>query len=297
MGLELRNATKHYGDLRALDDVSFTVEAGRILGFLGPNGAGKTTAMRAVFGLVRLDRGEVAWNGVRLKPDQLLRFGYMPETRGLYPKMTVRDQLVYLAQLHGLSSREAAEATDRWLEELGVLDRGDHKVETLSHGNQQKVQLAAALVHDPEVLVLDEPFSGLDPIGVETMEDIIRSRAAEGATVLFSSHQLDLVEGLVDDVVVISKGRVVLEGAIDEVRERTTFRRLDVEVESSNGSWSPNVDGVEVTARQNGLVRLQVGPDVDLEAVLKSANDAGRVTRFSYQPPSLSEIFVKAVQG
>ncbi len=297
MGLELRNATKHYGDLRALDDVSFTVEAGRILGFLGPNGAGKTTAMRAVFGLVRLDRGEVAWNGVRLKPDQLLRFGYMPETRGLYRKMTVRDQLVYLAQLHGLSSREAAEATDRWLEELGVLDRGDHKVETLSHGNQQKVQLAAALVHDPEVLVLDEPFSGLDPIGVETMEDIIRSRAAEGATVLFSSHQLDLVEGLVDDVVVISKGRVVLEGAIDEVRERTTFRRLDVEVESSNGSWSPNVDGVEVTARQNGLVRLQVGPDVDLEAVLKSANDAGRVTRFSYQPPSLSEIFVKAVQG
>ena len=276
--------------------MSFTVEAGRILGFLGPNGAGKTTAMRAVFGLVRLDRGEVAWNGVRLKPDQLLRFGYMPETRGLYPKMTVPDQLVYLAQLHSLSSREAADATDRWLEELGVLDRGDHKVETLSHGNQQKVQLAAALVHNPEVLVLDEPFSGLDPIGVETMEDIIRSRAVEGATVLFSSHQLDLVEGLVDDVVVISKGLVVLEGAIDEVRERTTFRRLDVEVESSNGSWSPNVDGVEVTARQNGLVRLQVGLDVDLEAVLKSANDAGTVTRFSYQPPSLSEIFIKAVQ-
>ena len=169
-------------------------------------------------------------------------------------------------------------------------------VENLSHGNQQKVQLAAALVHNPEVLVLDEPFSGLDPIGVATMENIIRSRAAEGAAVLFSSHQLDLVEGLVDDVVISSNGRVVLEGAIDDVRERTTFRRLDVEVEQSNGSWSPNVEGVEVTGRQNGLVRLRVALNVDLEAVLRSANDMGNVTRFSFQPPTLSEIFIEAVQ-
>ena len=296
MPLELRNAAKHYGELKALDDVSVTVEAGRILGFLGPNGAGKTTAMRAVFGLVRLDRGQVLWNGSPLKPDQLLRFGYMPEARGLYPKMTVRDQLVFLAQLHGLNGREAGAATDHWLEKLGLLDRGGDKVEALSHGNQQKVQLAAALIHNPEVLVLDEPFSGLDPIGVATMEDIIRSRAAEGAAVLFSSHQLDLVEGLVDDVVIISNGRVVLEGAIDDVRERTTFRRLDVEVEQSNGSWSPDVEGVEVTGRQNGLVRLRVALGVDLQAVLRSASDAGPVTRFSFEPPSLSEIFMDAVQ-
>jgi len=294
--LELRSATKSYGPVHALDDVSLAVRSGRILGLLGPNGAGKTTAMRAMFGLVRLERGGVFWNGKSVAAADRARFGYMPEERGLYPKMRVRDQLTYFARLHGLGRSNAARAVDAWLAELGLTDRSLDKVETLSHGNQQRVQLAAALVHQPEVLVLDEPFSGLDPIGVETMEGVVRRRAAEGAAVVFSSHQLDLVEGLVDDVVIINRGRVVLDGEVGKVRASARFRRLDVVFEGSRGAWPPAIEGVELIDRKDGLLRLRVAPEVDLESLLSSARAAGEVTRFSYQPPGLSEIFKDAVR-
>ncbi len=294
--LEVRHARKDYGDVRALADVSLVVEPGRILGFLGPNGAGKTTTMRAIFGLVRLDHGDVIWKGRPVGPDERLRFGYMPEERGLYPKMRVHDQLVYFARLHGLGATVATEAADRWLEVLGLSDRALDRLEALSHGNQQRVQLAAALVHDPDVLVLDEPFSGLVPIGVDTMEDVIRRRAAQGGAVLFSSHQLDRVQGLVDDVAIINAGRVVLAGTIEAVRERATHRRLDVVFHGGDGAWTPRHAGVDVVERQHGLVRLRVPPDVDLEAVLRDAKAAGEITRFAYQPPTLSDVFREAVQ-
>ena len=294
--LEVRHAHKRYGDVRALDDVSLVVEPSRILSFLGPNGAGKTTTMRAIFGLVRLDQGDVSWKGRPVGPDERLRFGYLPEERGLYPKMRVHDQLVYFARLHGLGASAAVKSTDQWLEALGLRDRALDRLEALSHGNQQRVQLAAALVHDPDLLVLDEPFSGLDPIGVDTMEDVIRRRAAQGGAVLFSSHQLDRVQGLVDDVAIINAGRVVLAGAIEAVRERATHRRLDVELQGNHGAWTPQHAGVDVVERQNGLVRLRVPTDVDLEAVLRDAKAAGEITRFAYQPPTLSDIFREAVQ-
>ncbi len=295
--LEVRHASKRYGDVRALDDVSLAVEPGRILGFLGPNGAGKTTTMRAILGLVRLDQGEVSWKGLPVGPAERLQFGYMPEERGLYPKMRVHDQLVYFARLHGLSASAAAEAADRWLDALGLRDRALDRLDALSHGNQQRVQLAAALVHDPDLVVLDEPFSGLDPIGVDTMEDVIRRRAAQGASVLFSSHQLDLVQDLVDDVAIINAGRVVLAGTIEAVRGRATHRRLDVVLEGSHAAWTPRHAGVDVVERQNGLVRLRVPPDVDLEGVLRDAKAAGEITRFAYQPPTLSDVFREAVQA
>src|SRR5215216_1875493 len=216
--LEISDLSKRYGAVVALDGASFTVRPGRLVGFLGPNGAGKTTAMRCVFGLARPDRGTIHWQGQPIDRAHRLRFGYMPEQRGLYPRMKVGDQLSYFAQQHGLPAGRAKAATARWLEGLGLADRAGDKLEALSHGNQQRVQLGAALVHDPELLVLDEPFSGLDPLGIATMTEILRKRAAAGVGVVFSSHQLDLVEDVCEDVVIINRGRIATAGAIDDLR-------------------------------------------------------------------------------
>ena len=218
--LEIRGLTKRYGSVTALDGASFTARRGRLVGFLGPNGAGKTTTMRCIFGLATPDAGDVRWDGAGIDATTRLRFGYMPEQRGLYPRMRVLDQLAYFGQHHGLSSRDARARGQAWLERFGLADRAKSKLEDLSHGNQQRVQLATALVHDPELLVLDEPFSGLDPIGIATMTEVLRERAEQGVGVVFSSHQLDLVEDVCEDVVIISRGRVVAAGAIDELKAR-----------------------------------------------------------------------------
>src|ERR1700674_5474636 len=194
--LEVVNLRRTYGSLTALDGLSFDVPAGRVVGFLGPNGAGKTTTMRAIFGLTDLDAGTVLWNGTPVGQDERRRFGYMPEERGLYPSMLVGEQLEYLGRLHGLDAAAARAATDNWLERLDIADRRGSKVEPLSHGNQQRVQLTAALVHTPDVLVLDEPLSGLDPTGIDAVGRVLIDQAAAGCCVLFSSHQLDQVEDL-----------------------------------------------------------------------------------------------------
>lgn len=292
--LELRNIRKRYGDVRALNGVSFSVSPGRLVGFLGPNGAGKTTAMRAIFGLVALDDGDVIWNGNEIGPDERLQFGYMPEQRGLYPGMRIGDQLTYLARLHGVETKAARAASEAMLDELGLTDRIDDKLEKLSHGNQQRVQLAASLVHAPELLVLDEPFSGLDPIGVASMEEVLRRRAAAGAAVLFSSHQLDLVENLCDDVVIIDEGDLALSGTLEDVRSRAQRRRLGVSFDR-DADWRPDLDGIDVVAQNNGTIELMVDSGVDLQAILDSASAFGAVTSFRYVPPTLSEIFREVV--
>lgn len=202
--LHVEALSKRYGDIVALDAASFAVERGRMLGFLGPNGAGKTTSMRAILRLVDPDAGTVSWDGRPVDDPMRRRFGYMPEQRGLYPKMKIGDQVAWFGRLHGMTAPAAAAATAAWLERLALADRAGDPVETLSHGNQQRVQLATALVHDPDLLILDEPFSGLDPIGSKTMAGVLRERAAVGAAVLFSSHQLDVVEDLCDDVAIIT---------------------------------------------------------------------------------------------
>ncbi|MEX0836507.1 MAG: ATP-binding cassette domain-containing protein, partial [Nitriliruptor sp.] len=207
--LELDRLHRRFGDVLALDGLSFSVARGELCGFLGPNGAGKTTAMRAVLGVTRLDDGEVRWDGQPVDRAVRRRTGYLPEERGLYPKMRVTEHLVYLGRLHGLTAADAEQRSQRLLDELGLSDRAGTEIESLSLGNQQRVQLAAALVHDPDLLVLDEPFSGLDPIAVDTMSAMLRERAAAGAAVVFSSHQLDLVEDLCRTVAVAAAGRVV----------------------------------------------------------------------------------------
>jgi ABC-2 type transport system ATP-binding protein len=265
------------------------------VGFLGPNGAGKTTTMRCIFGLARPDRGEVRWKGAAVDRDARLRFGYMPEQRGLYPRMRVGEQLSYFAQQHGLKARDASAAGARWLERMGLADRARSKLEELSHGNQQRVQLAVALAHDPELLVLDEPFSGLDPIGIATMTEVVRDRAAAGVGVIFSSHQLDLVEDVCEDVVIIAKGRIVAAGPIDELKARSGRRHLEVEVAGSDGAWLDGGGALTVLERDGGRVKLLVDETVDLEALLARATAAGEVRRFAYQPPKLSELFMEAV--
>jgi ABC-2 type transport system ATP-binding protein len=280
-GLVLRRLSKRFDSVLALDDCSFAVPRGRMLGFLGPNGAGKTTAMRAVFGLVRVDAGDVLWDGCPVGLDERLRFGYMPEERGLYPRMPVGEQLEYLGRLHGLTATEARRATRGWLE--------------LSHGNQQRAQLAAALVHEPELLVLDEPFAGLDPLAVRTLAEILRSEAARGAAVVFSSHQLELVEEICEDVVIVDHGRVVATGHVDALRRSSQSRRMELELDGAPPGWRPATAGAELVQRRDGAVRLLVERDVDPELVLAEARDVARVVAFSYGPPSLAELFLELV--
>jgi ABC-2 type transport system ATP-binding protein len=216
--LDLRGLRKRYGDVVALDDVSFAVGEGEMFGFVGPNGAGKTTTMRIVLGVLAADEGDVLWRGAAIGDEERRRIGYMPEERGLYAKMRVRDHLVYVARLHGVDEPEAEAAADRWTRALGLEERADEVVEALSLGNQQRVQLALALVHEPDLLVLDEPFSGLDPDGVDALSGALREEIdSRGVPVIFSSHQLDLVERLCDSVAIIAAGRIVEQGALAEI--------------------------------------------------------------------------------
>jgi ABC-2 type transport system ATP-binding protein len=294
-GLELIEASKRFGEIVALDDVSLEVEPGRLLGFLGPNGAGKTTAMRAVFGLVELDAGELLWGGRPVGLTERLRFGYMPEERGLYPRMRLGEQLVYFGSLHGLTAAAARAAASEWLERLDLADRAGAKVEELSHGNQQRAQLAAALLHEPQLLVLDEPFAGLDPLAVRTLAEVLRSEAARGAAVLFSSHQLELVEDVCEDVAIIDHGRVVATGHIDALRNASQRRRIELRLEGAPPEWRPAVAGVELVERRDGHLRLLARRDADPEQVLAEAARAARVVEFSYGPPSLAELFLELV--
>ena len=293
--LEILDLAKRYGTVTALDGATFTARPGRIVGFLGPNGAGKTTTMRCVFGLARPDRGDLRWKGAPIDREARLRFGYMPEQRGLYPRMRVAEQLSYFGQQHGMPGKAANAAAARWLERMGLGDRARSKLEELSHGNQQRVQLATALVHDPELLVLDEPFSGLDPIGIATMTEVVRERAAAGVCVVFSSHQLDLVEDVCEDVVIIARGRVVASGAIGELKTASGRQHLEVEVVGSSGAWLDGDAGLVVIERDGDRVKLLVDRSVDLDDLLTRARAAGEVRMFAYQPPKLSELFMEAV--
>lgn len=289
--LEFDSLTKTYGTLRALDSLSFTVEAGEIFGFVGSNGAGKSTTMRIALGVLAADSGEVRWDGSPLGFEERRRVGYMPEERGLYPKMKVGEQLVYLARLHGLDPRAARLAMELWTEKLGVDARRGDEVQKLSLGNQQRVQLAAALVHDPQILVLDEPFSGLDPVAVDVMSTVLRERADAGAPVLFSSHQLELVERLCDRVGIIRAGSMVAVGSVDELRSTTAPRWL-LDTPTAPETWLAGLAGVSVVSRSGNQSVLEVSEAPGAEqVVLRAALAAGPVHEFTRQRATLTELF------
>jgi ABC-2 type transport system ATP-binding protein len=293
--LEFDGLHKRYGDNRVLEGVGFTVAPGSMYGFCGSNGAGKTTTMRIAMGLVRPDSGDVRWQGRTLDAELRRRIGYMPEERGLYPKMKVGEQVAYFARLHGLDGAAAARAAAEWIDRLGLGDRRGDAVEKLSLGNQQRVQLAAALVSRPEVLILDEPFSGLDPIGVDSLAEALLDQARSGVPVVFSSHQLDLVERLCDSVGILARGRMVAAGPVDELRRQEAGRLLRVVVPDAPAHWAASVPGVRVVSERAGDTLLELSGDTDDQSVLAVALRTGRVTHFAWCRPTLVELFREAV--
>ena len=298
--LEVDGLVRTYGDVRALAGMTFAVEPGAVTGFLGPNGAGKTTTMRAIFGLVALDAGEVRWDGRRIDATARRHFGYLPEERGLYPTMKVLDQLEYLGRLRGLSAEDARTEAATWLADLGLADRAGDNLEDLSLGNQQRVELIGALIHEPDVLVLDEPFSGLDPVAVDALSKVLVAEARRGATVVFSSHQLDLVEDLCERAVVVDRGRVVAEGTIDELTAGAD-PVLEIEVPTDpDGTWTAALDGIDVLSINAGRVRLQLptgagSPAERAQEALDAARRAGPINRFGFERRSLAEVFLATV--
>ncbi len=288
--LQLTDLRRSFGDVVALDGLSFSVPPGTLFGFVGRNGAGKTTTMRIVCGLIAADAGSVAWHGRPVDARVRARIGYMPEERGLYPKMRTRDHLEYVGVLHGLAHAPARAAATEWLERLGLSDRADARVEQLSQGNQQRVQLAAALVHRPDLLVLDEPFAGLDPIVCDLLTDVLREQAARGVPVLFSSHQLELVEHICEAVAIIDRGRLVACGAVEDLRAGGS-PLVRAEVRNAAYDWTAGLASVEVVERLADGVVLELGPGADSQQVLDAARRAGRVTRFAEEHPTLAELF------
>jgi ABC-2 type transport system ATP-binding protein len=293
-GLEIRGITKRYGPIVAVRNLDLELRPGEVFGFVGSNGAGKTTTMRIVLGTLEPDAGQVLWGGKPADFETRRRIGYMPEERGLYPKMRVGEQLVYFAQLHGLSEAQAHSAVNRWLDRFGLLDRTRDDVQKLSHGNQQRVQLAAALVFDPIMLVLDEPFAGLDPEAVDAMSEVLHERATEGIPVIFSSHQLDLVERICHRVGIIQRGRLVACGTIDELRGQGPTE-LWVDAPGGSDGWAGRVPGVQVLRRDGTRVLLQLDEKADDQTVLKAALATGPVREFRRRVPSLLEVFREAM--
>ena len=292
--LAITELQKRYGAKTALDGVSFEVAPGETVGFVGANGAGKSTTMRIAMGLLAADSGTVRWNGQPLTFEGRKRFGYMPEERGLYPKMRVLEQVAYFGRLRGMTRKAADASAAALVERMAIAGAPTDFVQALSLGNQQRVQLAAALVHDPELLILDEPFSGLDPVGVDTMADVLAERRAAGTGVLFSSHQLELVERLCDRVVIIRAGSLVAAGTLDELRGPAARQALEVVVDA-DPAWASGLDGVTVTERHGRTVVLALRDPDDDQRVLAAASAAGRVERFGWRQPSLAELYRETV--
>jgi ABC-2 type transport system ATP-binding protein len=293
--LVLDGVSRSFSTLKALDNVSFEVRPGRLTGFIGANGAGKTTAMRIILGVLAPDSGTLTWQGAPLTFEVRRDFGYMPEERGLYPKMGVLEQVVYFGRLHGLDVATARQRARDLLEELGLAERANDKLHMLSLGNQQRAQVAAALVHEPTCLVLDEPFSGLDPVAVETMAAILRQRAAAGVPVLFSSHQLDLVERLCDDIVIVDHGRVVAAGQAHTLRQQRAGSRYRIRVGSDAG-WLRDVPDVHVIDVEGPTALVDLAGlkrDQDLLRLALSRDDVHEFTRVV---PTLAEIYREAVR-
>jgi ABC-2 type transport system ATP-binding protein len=298
MSLIVDAITKRFGEVVALSDASFTVEPGRIFGLLGANGAGKTTSMRIVLDILRPDSGHVTWQGTPNIELPRRTWGYLPEERGLYPRMKVGEQLRFFAALYGVSDESARAEIDEWLERFRIPDYLDRKVEELSKGNQQKIQFIAAILHDPDVLIMDEPFTGLDPVNVRLLKEAFLEMRDRGKTLIFSTHQMEQVEELCESIAIMDRGRVVVSGAVRDVKRAMGRQvvRLATNGDGRGLEWLADVPGVTLTAEREDYVELQVPADRDPETILHAALERGdRVTRFEIADPTLEEIFVEHV--
>ena len=297
MLLEIDDVAHSFGDRLALDGVSIQIAPGVITGLLGPNGAGKTTLLRIMLGVVTADRGEVRYAGRLVNEQDRRQWGYMPQERGLYPGMPAGDQVVHFGRLHGLSKRDATSKAHDLLAELGLQDRWNDRTDKLSGGMQQRLQLAASLVHDPAVIVLDEPFAGLDPVAVASLSETLRLRASAGRTVLFSSHQLDLVQDLCEDIAMVDHGRTVLQGNVATLRASSGRRQLRLHVETRDRTWLLPFPDVTVVSDEADDLRLALPPGEDPLTVLDAARAAGHVVDFGLELPTLSHLFLAAADA
>ena len=291
--LSVLDVVKHYGKVKAVDGVSFEVAAGRITGLLGRNGAGKTTTLRMVTGVLHPDRGRVQLFGAGVEAARD-RLGYLPEERGLYRKMRVLDQLLFLAEIKGRGPAAMRPAAERWLARFELWEKRDAKVEELSKGNQQKVQLAGALLFDPEIVVLDEPGSGLDPVNVVLVRRLLRELAAEGKAILLSTHQMGEAEKLCDEIVLVHAGKVVKAGPLAEVKASGGANAVHLEFEG-DGAFLAGLPGVAASRVDTNRAELRLAADADAQALLAAAVGRLRVRRFEVVAPSLEEVFLEAV--
>jgi ABC-2 type transport system ATP-binding protein len=297
MGLLVEHVNKWFAQNHVIKDLSMEVREGSIFGFLGPNGAGKTTTMRMILDIIRPDSGRITWNGKDVREVPRRNWGYLPEERGLYPKVEVEEQLVFLARLNGLSKSAAREQLDEWLERFQITEYRKKKVEELSKGNQQKIQFLAAILHDPLILIMDEPFSALDPINANLLKEALLEMHRRGKTMIFSTHQLEQVEELCEDVLIIDKGQTIIQGSVREVKRqhgRNVARlKLDNDPEAL---WLDTLEGVQVTKRRQDYIEMQIRANLNPNLIVEAAlQHGGIISRFELTEPSLTDIFIEHV--
>ena len=297
MSLMVEHVNKWFGSFQAIKDLSMDVREGVMFGFVGPNGAGKTTTMRMILDLLRPDSGAITWNGVPVSEVPRREFGYLPEERGLYPRMETQEQLLFLARLSGMSREDALKSLNDWLERFQITAYRHKKIEELSKGNQQKVQFLAAILHNPELLVMDEPFSGLDPVNAAALKEAFLDMRQRGKTIIFSTHQLEQVEEMCEDMLLINKGQAMVQGNVQEIKRQhgRNVARLTL-VNDPEAPWLDTLDGIEVTKRRQDYIEMQfqanLNPNVIVEAALAHG---GIISRFEVVEPSLTDIFIEVV--
>ena len=297
MGLLLEDVSKSFGSFQAIKDLSMEVREGALFGFLGANGAGKTTTMRMILDLFRPDSGQITWNGSEVREVPRHMWGYLPEERGLYPKMRVDEQLLFLARLNGLSKQDAEKALAEWLERFQIESNRKKKIEELSKGNQQKVQFLATILHDPDILVMDEPFSGLDPVNAQVLKEAFLEMHRRGKTIIFSTHQLEQAEELCQDIVIINKGQSVVQGSVRDVKRQQGRNVVRLKLDNDpDVPWLDTLEGVQVTKRREDYIEMHMqanlNPNVIVEAALRHG---GIISRFEMVEPPLTDIFIELV--
>ncbi len=295
--LTVDHITKSFGHFQAITDLTMEVQEGALFGFLGANGAGKTTTMRMILDLFRPESGQITWNGSEVREVPRHMWGYLPEERGLYPKMRVDEQLLFLARLNGLAKQDAEKALTDWLERFQIGANRTKKIEELSKGNQQKVQFLATILHDPMILVMDEPFSGLDPVNANVLKEAFVEMHRRGKTIIFSTHQLEQAEELCQDIVIINKGQSVVQGSVREVKRKPgrNVARLKLE-NDAEASWLEQLAGVQVTKRREDFIEMQLQADLNPNVIVEAAlHHGGIISRFEIAEPSLTDIFIELV--
>lgn len=298
MTLKIDSITKTFGQFTAVNNVSFEVDQGTIFGFLGTNGAGKTTTMRMILDIIRPDSGQITWDGTPTRDLARARFGYLPEERGLYPKMEVEEQLLFIGQLYGASKADVLKRIDEWLERFNVTENRHKTVEQLSKGNQQKIQFLAAVLHDPDILIMDEPYSGLDPVNAQQMKDGFRQLVSEGKTLIFSTHQLNDAQELSSDVAIIHRGNLLITGSVDEVRQSTGEHYLRFAVAGDKElAWVEENPNTHIVHRRSDHVEIGVPNEDAARAILRTAMERDMpVTMFEIDYPSLNDVFLNLVR-